>query len=162
MSGNLILHSFVDALIWMGFSLLICMSVLARNILSPRPFSFCSYVCIGLPRPAHPPKVKYSLSAGKIKGKAKGVQAIRLSLSNCLNSLGFSKVTLPLVHDEKLPKWNILSLLVRSREKPREFKQLDCLCLIAWTPLAFPLILPAEREYFTLGGCAGPGRPIHT
>ena len=59
----------------------ICMSVLARNILSPRPFSLWSYVCIGLPRPAHPPKVKYSLSARTNKGKANGVQAIRQNIS---------------------------------------------------------------------------------
>ena len=65
----------------MGFSLLVCMSVLARNFLSPRPFSLCSYVCIGLPKPAHPPKVKYSLSVGMNKGKANGVQAIRQNIS---------------------------------------------------------------------------------
>ena len=41
----------------------VCMSVLAGNILSQRPCSLCSYVCNGLPRQAHPPKVKYSLSA---------------------------------------------------------------------------------------------------
>ena len=34
--------------------------------------------------------------------------------------------------------------------------------LIAWTPLAFPLFVWVEREYFTLGGCAGLGRPIYT
>ena len=39
------------------------MSVLARNILCPKPCSLCLYVCNGLPRQAHPPKVKYSLSA---------------------------------------------------------------------------------------------------
>ena len=65
-----------------------CMCVLARNILFQSSCSLCSYVCIGLPRPPHPPKVKYSLSAG-------------IRASN-------------------------------------------------------------ETEYFTLWGCAGPGRPIHT
>ena len=39
--------------------------------------------------------------------------------------------------------------------------QSEIFCLIAWTPLAFPLFVWAEREYFTLAGCAGPGRPIH-
>ena len=60
-----------------------CMYLLARNILSPRSCSLCSYVCIGLPRPAHPPKVKYSLSAHMNKGKANGVQAIRQNISLC-------------------------------------------------------------------------------
>ena len=40
--------------------------------------------------------------------------------------------------------------------------QSEIFCLIAWTLLAFPLFIRAEREYFTLGGCAGLGRPIHT
>ena len=39
------------------------MCVLAINILSQSSCSLCLYVCIGLPRPPHPPKVKYSLSA---------------------------------------------------------------------------------------------------
>ena len=52
------------------------MSVLARNILSQRPCTVCSYVCNGLPRPAHPPKVKYSLSAVQ-------EQAIRENISLC-------------------------------------------------------------------------------
>ena len=39
--------------------LLTSITYICGNILSPRPFSLCSYVCIGLPRPAHPPKVKY-------------------------------------------------------------------------------------------------------
>ena len=57
------------------------MYLLARNILSSRSCSLCSYVCIGLPRPAHPPKVKYSLSAHMNKGKANRVQAIRQNIS---------------------------------------------------------------------------------
>ena len=61
--------------------LLVCMSVLARNILCPRPCCLCSYVCNGLPRQAHPPKVKYSLSAHTNKGKANGVRAIRQNIS---------------------------------------------------------------------------------
>ena len=64
-------------------SLLVCMSVLARNILSQRPCSLCSYICNGLPRQAHPPKVKYSLSVHTNKGKANGVQAIRQNISLC-------------------------------------------------------------------------------
>ena len=52
------------------------MHVLARNIVSPRSCSLCSYVCIGLPRQAHPPKVKYSLSAVY-------KQAIRQNISLC-------------------------------------------------------------------------------
>ena len=40
--------------------------------------------------------------------------------------------------------------------------QSEIFCLIAWTPLAFPLFVQAQREYVTLGGCAGLGRPIHT
>ena len=62
-------------------SLLVCMSVLARNILCQRPCSLCSYVCNGLPRQAHPPKVKYSLSGHTNKGKANGVGAIRQNIS---------------------------------------------------------------------------------
>ena len=46
-----------------------------------KAFSLYLYVCIGLPRPAHPPKVKYFLSAGMNKGKANGVQAIRQNIS---------------------------------------------------------------------------------
>ena len=61
-------------------SLFVCMSVLARNILSHRPCFLCSYVCNGLPRQAHPPKVKYSLSAHMNKGKANGVGAIRQNI----------------------------------------------------------------------------------
>ena len=53
-----------------------CMSVLARNVLSQRPCSLCSYVCNGLPRPVHPPKVKYSLYAVY-------EQAIRQNISLC-------------------------------------------------------------------------------
>ena len=41
-------------------SLSLCMSVLARKILCPRPCSLCLYVCNGLPGLAHPHKVKYS------------------------------------------------------------------------------------------------------
>ena len=51
------------------------MYVLGRNILSQSSCSLCSYVCIGLPRPAHPPKVKYSLLVYK--------QAIRQNISLC-------------------------------------------------------------------------------
>ena len=47
-------------------SLLICMYVLGRNILSQSCCSLCSYACIGLPGPAHPPKVKYSLRSDKL------------------------------------------------------------------------------------------------
>ena len=46
--------------------------------------------------------------------------------------------------------------------KTRKPSQSEIFCLIAWTPLAFPLFVWAEREYFTFGGCAGLGRPIHT
>ena len=59
------------------------MSVLARNILSQRLCSLCLYVCNGVPRQAHLPKVKYSLSAHMNKGKANGVQAIRQNISLC-------------------------------------------------------------------------------
>ena len=64
------------------------MCVLARNILSQSCCSLCSYVCIGLPRPAHPPKVKYSLSAG--------LQASRwisclLIVRSTISSLSFQK-----------------------------------------------------------------------
>ena len=52
------------------------MSVLARNILSQRPCSLCLYVCNGVPRQAHPPKVKYSLFAVY-------EQAIRQNISLC-------------------------------------------------------------------------------
>ena len=76
-----------------SLSLLVCMYVSARNILS-QSCSLCLYVHIGLPGPAHPPKVKYSLRSD----------------------------------------------------------QLQCL---------FPCLYK-QREYFTLGGCAGLGRPIHT
>ena len=53
-----------------------CMSVLARNIMCPKPCSLCSYVCNALPRQAHPHKVKYSLSAVY-------EQAIRQNISLC-------------------------------------------------------------------------------
>ena len=49
-----------------SLSLLICMYVLARNILSQWPCSLCSYVCNGIPGPAHPAKVKYSLRSHKL------------------------------------------------------------------------------------------------
>ena len=62
-------------------SLLICMCVLARNILSQSCCSLCSYVCIGLPRPTHPPKVKYSLSACMSKGKGNRVNLIWENIS---------------------------------------------------------------------------------
>ena len=42
------------------------MYVLARNILSPSSCSLCSYICIGLPGPVHPHKVKYSLRSDQI------------------------------------------------------------------------------------------------
>ena len=44
----------------------LCVYVLARNILSPRSCFLCSYVCIGLPGPAHPTKVKYSLRSDQL------------------------------------------------------------------------------------------------
>ena len=49
-----------------SLSLLVCMYVLARNILSQSCCSLCSYVCIGLPGPAQPPKVKYSLRSDQL------------------------------------------------------------------------------------------------
>ena len=49
-----------------SLSLLICMYIWDRNILSQRPCSLCSYVCNGIPGPAHPPKVKYSLRSHKL------------------------------------------------------------------------------------------------
>ena len=50
--------------------------MLALNTVSKSSFSLCSYVCNGLPGPAHPPKVKYSLSAVY-------KQAIRQNISLC-------------------------------------------------------------------------------
>ena len=47
-------------------SLFACMYVLGRNILSQSCCSLCSYVCIGLPGPAHPLKVKYSLRSDQL------------------------------------------------------------------------------------------------
>ena len=58
------------------------MYVLARNIVSSGSCSLCLYVFIGFPRLVHPPKVKYSLSAYRNKGKANGVQAISHIFSN--------------------------------------------------------------------------------
>ena len=40
--------------------------ILGRNILSQSYCSLCLYVCIGLPGPAHPHKVKYSLRSDKL------------------------------------------------------------------------------------------------
>ena len=54
--------------------------VLALNTVSKSSFSLCSYVCNGLPRQAHPPKVKYSLSAVY-------EQAIRQNISLCQSVL---------------------------------------------------------------------------
>ena len=54
---------FCGCIDYMNGILSACMCVLARNILSQSSCSLCSYVCIGLPIPPHPPKVKYSLSA---------------------------------------------------------------------------------------------------
>ena len=54
----------------------ICGLLAARKILCPRPCSLCSYVCNGLPRQVHPPKVKYSLSAVY-------KQAVRQNISLC-------------------------------------------------------------------------------
>ena len=53
--------------------------------------SLCSYVCIGLPGPAHPPKVKYSL---------KLLLWLALSARMCV---------LACQDQHTLPKWNILS-----------------------------------------------------
>ena len=53
----------------LSLSLLVCMSVLARNILCQRPCSLCSYVCNGLPGPAHPHKVKFCLIAFSYMGR---------------------------------------------------------------------------------------------
>ena len=49
-----------------SLALLVCMYVLASNILFQSSCSLCSYVCIGLPGPAHPHKVKYSLRSDHI------------------------------------------------------------------------------------------------
>ena len=58
--------------------------------------SLCSYVCIGLPGPAHPPKVKYSL---------KLLLWLALSARMCV---------LACQDQHTLPKWNILSKLFLS------------------------------------------------
>ena len=50
--------------------------VLALNTVSKSSFSICLYVCNGLTGHAHPPKVKYSLSAVY-------EQAIRQNISLC-------------------------------------------------------------------------------
>ena len=62
-------------------SLLVSMYVLARNILSQSCCSLCLYACTGLPRPAHVPKVKYSLSAHMNKGKGNGFNLIWENIS---------------------------------------------------------------------------------
>ena len=69
--------------LWLARSLSLCSYVLGRNILSQSCYSLCLYVCIGLPRPAHPPKVKYSLSAHMSKGKGNGAYVIWENISLC-------------------------------------------------------------------------------
>ena len=119
-TGNLILHSFMDVLIWMAFSLLICVYW---------PEIFCLKAVV---------------------------------LSACMYVLTFQD-------QHTLPKWNILSDQINSiafslahTSRDRTSDTSEIFSQIRLTPLPFPLLVWAEREYFTLGGCAGPGRPIHT
>ena len=62
--------------------------------------SLCSYVCIGLPGPAHPPKVKYSLKAIFVVSVRKMLLWLALSARMCV---------LACQDQHTLPKWNILS-----------------------------------------------------
>ena len=56
----------------------------------------------------------------------------------------------------------LFSLLICMSFRTSTSCQSEIFGLIAWTPLAFSLLVWAEREYITLVGCAGPGKPIHT
>ena len=123
----------------MAFSLLVCMSVLARNILSPRPFSLCSYVCVGLPRPAHPPKVKYSLSAHMNKGKANGVQPIRQNISLWEGVLVLEGQYIHTSREKKALEteyfWPIQTYIRTKRERNR---WISCLSIVGKTMLSLP------------------------
>ena len=99
-----------------SLSLLICMYKLARNILSQSCCSLCSYVCVGLPGPADPHKVKFSVS-------------LSLCLYVCMNwpeifclkavVLSARMYVLAFQDQQILTKWNILSnclLIYQQRE----------------------------------------------
>ena len=120
----------------MEFSLLVCMSVLARNILSPGPFSLCSYVCIGHPRPAHPPEVKYSLSAHTNKGIANGVQAIRQNFPLWEGVLVLEGYYIHTSREKKGLEtkyfWPIQTYIRAKREKQINFMPFNCVGRLCW------------------------------
>ena len=99
------------------------MSVLARKILCPRPCSLCLYVCNALPRQAHPPKVKYSLSAVY-------EQAIRQNISVCEGLLVLEDHYIHTSRENKALDteyfWPIQTHIQAKREREKEFISLDC------------------------------------
>ena len=90
-------------------------------------------LCIGLSGPAHPPKVKYSVKS-----------------CCCLFYV------LAFQDQHTLPKWNILSQSSYCR-----FERIFHFGRVCWSWKANSNNNSFETEYFTLGGCAGPERPIH-
>ena len=93
------------------------MCVLARNILSQSSCSLCLYVCIGLPRPPHPPKVKYSLSAHTSKQLDRIFHFVRVCRSWKANTYIQAERTTAL-------RQNISCQYIHTYDKERE-KQMD-------------------------------------
>ena len=139
----------------------------------------CLFVCIGLSGPAHPPKVKYSVSqlllwlalSAHIQWPSRTstpsqreIFSLTAVIVACSYGVSFQdQHTLPKKYSlSQLLLWLVHMEFPFRTSTPSQREIFSLTAVIVACSLCLNNNSSCERKYFTLGGCAGPERPLHT